>query len=105
MSSAMNVPVRPTPALERREREGGMKKEGEGGREGEKEGGIKEGEGGKEGGKKGRRGVREREREMKMTMVHQKSWHSLLNIKLKIKIGLQKNLGTINNCNKTQPLP
>lgn len=30
MSSAMNVPVRPTPALERREREGGMKKEGEG---------------------------------------------------------------------------
>ena len=62
MSSAMNVPVRPTPALERREREGGMKKEGEGEWEGEKEGGIKEGEGGKEGGKKGRRGVRERER-------------------------------------------
>ena len=64
----------------------------------------KEGEGGKEGGKKGRRGVREREggeREMKMTMVHQKSWHSLLNIKN----WSPKNLGTINNCNKTQPLP
>ena len=60
MSSAMNVPVRPTPALKRRERgrEGGRemkKKEGERGREGGREEGIK--------GKKERGGRRERKKE------------------------------------------
>ena len=70
MSSAMNVPVRPTPALEGREkgREGGRneKKEGERGREGGREGGIKEKkEGGRERQRNKRKGRRGRRREGK----------------------------------------